>query len=55
MSADTDFRKNERPPNSKAFAVDSNLIRGKSMEEAYQEYPMFKEAKIVHTNCLLYA
>ena len=55
MSADTDFRTAERPSASKPFAIDSDLLMGKSMEEEYNEFYEYKEIKSLHASCLMYA
>ena len=52
---DSDFRRIDRPPQSKPFAIDDTSLQGASMNELYDSYPQYKEIKNLYNSCLLYA
>jgi hypothetical protein len=45
----------DRPSNTKAFALDSDLLEGASKNELYDSVPAFKDAKAMLNHCLIYA
>ena len=53
--ADPDFRKEERPPNSKHFAIDNYSLEGASVVEAYDGVEKMKIAKEMLNTCYIYA
>jgi hypothetical protein len=44
-----------RPPQTKPFALTENHLQGASIIEAYDKYQDFREAKEMHSLCMLYA
>ena len=45
----------ERPPNTKPFALTSDDVEGASLMELYDKNYNFKQAKELHNMCMLYA
>ena len=55
MEQNSDFRKLERPPNTKRFVLHENQPVGRSNVEKFSAYPVFKEAEQYARTCNLYA
>ena len=53
--ADDSFRKQDRPADSKTFALSSGDLAGDSKTEMYNKVDSFKSAKEAYDTCLLYA
>jgi hypothetical protein len=47
-------RGEERPANLKAFAVDVDDLKGKSLVEQYNKDPLYVQSKEMHKTCMMY-
>lgn len=50
-----EFTNQERPANTKPFAIASDQLKGKSNVMKYQKYGDYVEAQQLHRMCLVYA
>ena len=52
---ETFTRAQERPANTKAFAIDTELLAGRTVAETYNAYPDFEQSIQMQRMCTMYA